>query len=66
MIRKIKRNILKQEMGTNKINREWHRRYDYKPNVSKGELKLLKRLKKHLRKLAHKKARNKKRGNNNE
>lgn len=66
MIRKIRRNILKKEMGTNNINSEWHKRYGYKPNVSKGELKLLERIKKGLRKLAHKKSRIKKRGNNNE
>lgn len=66
MIRQFRRNILKNEIGTNKINNEWHRRYGYKPNVNKEEIKLLERLKRKLRKLAHKKARIKKRGNNNE
>ena len=57
MIRKIKRNQIKQELGTNDISREFHKRYGEKPNVDKGKVKLLDRLKRKLRKLAHKKAR---------
>lgn len=64
MIRKIKRNQIKQELGTNNISKEFHRRYGETPNVSKGQFKLLERLKRKLRKLAHKKARE--RRNNNE
>ena len=57
MIRKIKRNQLKNELGTNNISREFHKRYGEKPNVDKTQVKLLDRIKRKLRKLAHKKAR---------
>ena len=61
MIRKIKRNILKKELGTNNISDAYHERYGYKPNITKQELKLKSRLKKALMKLAYKKSRIKKR-----
>lgn len=60
MIRKIKRNILKKELGTNNISDEYHKRYGYKPNITKQELKLKNRLKKALIKLVYKKSRVKK------
>lgn len=62
MIRKFKREMLKRELGTNDINEEFHKRYGSKPNVSKNEIKLMDRLKRKLRKLAHKEARIKRRG----
>ena len=61
MIRKIKRNILKKELGTNNISDAYHERYGYKPNITKQELKLKSRLKKALIKLVYKKSRIKKR-----
>lgn len=65
MIRKIKRHMLKQELGTNKISDEFHKRYGYKKNITKLELKLKERLLKAKRKSKHKKAR-KRKGENNE
>lgn len=62
-IRKIKRNQLKKELGTNNIADEFHKRYGEKPNVNKGKVKLLERLKRKLRKLAHKKARERRKNN---
>ena len=61
MIRKIKRNILKKELGTNNISDAYHERYGYKPNITKQELKLKDRLKKALMKAIYKKSRLKKR-----
>lgn len=55
--RKIKRNILKKELGTNEINDAFHNKYGYKPNVEKQSLLLKLRTAKALRKLKHKKAR---------
>ena len=63
MIRKIKRNQLKNELGTNNISEEFHKRYGEKPNADKGKVKLLDRLKRKLRKLAHKKARERRKNN---
>lgn len=60
MIRKFKREMLKKELGTNNISEEFHNRYGNKPNVNKNDLKLAERLRRKLKKLAHKKARAKK------
>lgn len=62
MIRKFKREMLKKELGTNNISEEYHKRYGYKPNVTKQELKLLDRLKRKAQKTLWKHLRNKKRG----
>ena len=65
MVRKIKRDMLKKELGTNKISEEFHLRYGYKPNRDKKVLKGFFRWLKKKRKNAHKKARlNKMKGNN--
>lgn len=68
MVRKMKRNMLKNELGTNNISEEFHLRYGYKPNKDKKALKGFFRWLKKKRKNAHKKARlNKlKRSNKNE
>lgn len=63
MIRKFKRDMLKKELGTNDISKEFHNRYGYKPNITKQELKLKDRLKQKIRKLAHLKTRNRKKDN---
>lgn len=57
MIRKIKRDMLKTELGTNKISEEFHLRYGYKPNLKKTTIKDFCRWFKRKRKEAHKKAR---------
>ena len=57
MIRKIKRDMLKRELGTNNISEEFHLRYGYKPNKDKKVLKGFFRWLKKKRKNAHKKAR---------
>lgn len=59
LTRKVRRNKIKQELGTNEISSVFHSRYGYTPNVDKNKEKFLTRLKKKLRKLAHKKARSK-------
>lgn len=56
MVRKYKREMLKKELDTNKINKEFHKRYGYIPNVTKYNQKLIDRLKKKIRKLRRKKA----------
>lgn len=55
--RKIKRNILKNELGTNEISEEYHKRYGYKPNISKLDLKLKARKERAKKKENYKKAR---------
>lgn len=60
MLRKIIRNSLKKELGTNSIREEFHRRYGHQPNVSKLRLKEKaredKRKKKEAKKAAKQKA----------
>ena len=64
MLRKLKREMLKRELGTNNISEEFHKRYGYTPNVNKNKMKLLERLKKKLRKIGFKRARRNKLNNN--
>lgn len=66
MIRKFKRIMLKKELGSNDISEEFHKRYGYKPNITKQELKLKHRLKRKLKKLFHLKVRQKRKRGNNE
>jgi len=40
LFRKFKREQLKKELGTNNIAEEFHKRYGYKPNKSKLDIKL--------------------------
>ena len=64
MLRKVRRNSLKEELGTNKIRGEFHRRYGYKPNITKQKLKLIDRLNKKIKKLLRINLRNKKKVKN--
>ena len=57
MVRKMKRNMLKNELGNNNISEEFHLRYGYKPNKDKKVLKGFFRWLKKKSKNAHKKAR---------
>lgn len=63
IIRRFQREQLKHELGTNKINNEWHKRYGYTPNVGKLEKKIFERFKKKLNKALYKFLRNKKKVN---
>jgi hypothetical protein len=53
-LRQIKRNKLKQEMGSNNINEEYHKRYGYTRNITKKELTLMEKIKKKIDKLKRK------------
>lgn len=57
MIRTIKRNKLKKELGTNNISDVFHLKYGHKPNIDKKIMKTFTRWFKKKRKEAHKKAR---------
>lgn len=61
--RKIKRKMLKNELGTNEISEEYHKRYGYKPNISKLDLKLKARKERAKKKENYKKARLREREN---
>lgn len=61
--RTIKRNILKNELGTNKISEEYHKRYGYKPNITELDLKLRARKERAKKKENYKKARLREREN---
>ena len=54
MLRQIKRNKLKQELKSNDINYEYHKRYGYTPNITKKELTLMEKVKKRIEKLKRK------------
>lgn len=58
--RKIKRNILKKQLGTNNISDAFHNEYGYTPNIKKISLLEKARAEHKIRKLKHKKARQKK------
>ena len=61
--RKIKRKMLKNELGTNEISKEYHNRYGYKPNITELDLKLRARKERAKKKENYKKARLREREN---
>lgn len=65
-IRKFKREQMKRELGTNKISNEFHKRYGYKPNITKQGLKFIERMKRKVRKSLWKFLRDKKKVNKKE
>ena len=60
MIRKFKREQIKEEINSNKIADIYHERYGYKPNKSKMELKVEKRAIEKVKKALYKMLRLKK------
>ena len=56
-IRKLKRSVLKHELGTNDISDAYHQRYGYHTQKTKTEIEIEKAIEKQRRKQAHKKAR---------